>query len=259
MGRPTPSDLDGELRAARVATSFEVPVTTGARRSAPGPGPRADRGPDHPGLRVVVTLAHERVEHCDLASAILIRDADLDIIEASDPLAASLDRRQRDVGEGPGIQACTSASMVSSDDLRTDPRWPSFGAHARRDGIAAALAVPLIAERELPGWRGWLALYSRSPGPFPTASVALAQTLGLYGSITVNSALHASHFEAALASRDLIGQAKGIIMARREIDDAAAFVVLKEASQRSNRRLRDVAEAVVHSCGHHGLLDPNID
>jgi hypothetical protein len=111
------------------------------------------------------------------------------------------------------------------------------------------VSIPLVPVREFPGWHGWLTLYSREPGPFPAASIALAETLGLYFSTTVNSSLHAESLEAALASRDLIGQAKGIIMARRNLDDADAFAVLQGASQHANRRLRDVAAEVVRSCG----------
>ena len=194
-------------------------------------------------------MAHQSVEHCDLASGILIRDGSVELAEASEAVAAGLDHLQHQLREGPGLQACRSSSIVSTEDLSTDPRWPSVSPHAHRCGIAAVVSVPLIPEREFPSWYGWLTVHRRQPGPFPAASMALAQTLGLYFSNTVDSALHARNLEAALASRDLIGQAKGIIMARRNIDDVQAFAVLQQASQRSNRRLRAVAEAVVRSCG----------
>lgn len=200
-------------------------------------------------------MARESVERCDLASGILLRAGNADVTEASDPLAAELDRLQRELGAGPGPEACETSSIVSSDDLGTDARWPSLRPHARRSGVAAVVSIPLVPAREFPWWSGWLTLYSHHAGAFPAPSVAVAETLGLYFSSTVNSALHAQSLEAALASRDLIGQAKGIIMARKNLDDEGAFAVLKQASQHTNRRLRDVAEEVVRSCGGRTRLD----
>lgn len=212
-----------------------------------------DQDADYPSLRAVVTLARHSVEGCDLASGILILDGEAAVAEASEPLAADLDRLQHELGEGPGLQACGISSIVSTDDLSTDARWPSFSQRARRCGIAAVVSIPLIPEREFPRWHGWLTLYSRQPGPFPSGSLALAQTLGLHFSNTFNTALHAKNLEAALASRDLIGQAKGIIMARKNIDDEQAFAILRQVSQHTNRKLRDIAETVVRSCGRHGI------
>lgn len=218
---------------------------------------RDEGADDHPtNLQAVVVTALQSVERCDLASGILIRDGDPDVVEASEPLAADLDRLQHDLGDGPGLQAYETSTIVSCDDLHNDARWPAFSAHARRCGIAALVSIPLVPVREFPGWHGWLTLYSRDPGPFPAASIALAETLGLYFSTTVNSSLHAESLEAALVSRDLIGQAKGIIMARKNVDDDQAFAILRQASQHTNRQLRDIAESVIRSCGRQGTSEP---
>lgn len=215
--------------------------------------PQRDHDADYASLRAVVAMARQNGEGFDLASAIVIRDDETEASEASEPLAADLDRLQHELKDGPGHQACETSSIVSTDDLSTESRWPAFSSKAQRWCIASVVSIPLIPEREFPGWCGWLTLSSRHPGPIPPASIGLAQTLGLYFSSTVNSALHARSLEAALASRDLIGQAKGIIMARRNIDDDQAFAILQQVSQHTNRRLRDVAETVVRSCGHQTI------
>ena len=247
----TSSDLAGSADQVRaVVTSKPWPTASGP--ATPSARQRDGR-PGHASLRVVVTLALKSVERCDLASAVLIRDGVAEVAEASDPRAADLDRLQQELGHGPGLQACSTSAIVIADDLSTELRWPSFAPQARRRDIAAVMAIPLLPEREFKGWCGWLALYSRQPGPFSAASIALAETLGLYCSSTVNSGLHAENLESALASRDLIGQAKGIIMARKDIDDEQAFAILRRSSQHANRRLRDVAETVVRSCGRRGV------
>jgi hypothetical protein len=214
-----------------------------------------DQGTDYPSLRAIVEIARDSVEGCHLASGTLIRDAGAEVAEASEPLAAELDRAEREFGEGPGLQACDTSSIVTSNDLGTDARWPFFGPLARRRGVAAVMSVPLTPVREVPGWCGWLTLYNRRPGPFSPSSIALAETLGLYCSSSVNSELHARSLHAALVSRDLIGQAKGILMARKGIDNEQAFAILLQASQHANRRLHEVAEIVVRSCDRHGIVE----
>lgn len=252
----TSSDLTHRTDLATVVGSGSVGLVGGAGPDqAPSPQLR-DGHPGHTGLRTVVDLALRSVGRCDRAGAILIHDGAPEVAGTSHPLAVELDRLQHELGEGPGRQACDSSSIVVAEDLATDPRWPSFAAHARRAGMVAAIAVPLLPEREFRAWCGWLTLYSRQPGSFSPASIALAETLALYCSTTVNSGLHAANLESALASRDLIGQAKGIIMVRRNVDDEQAFAILRRASQHTNRRLRDVAAAVVRSCGRRGIDEP---
>lgn len=209
--------------------------------------------PDELGLRAVVAMAHQSVESCDLATGIVICDGETRVSTASDDVVTDLDQLQLDLEDGPGLQACQGTSIVSTIDLRIDARWPSLNAPAHRGGLAAVVWIPLTPAPAFPSWGGWLTLYSRQPGPFPSTSMTLAHTLGRYFSTTVNNALRARSLDVALASRDLIGQAKGILMARKDIDDAQAFALLQQASQHTNRRLSDVADAIVRSCGRHRL------
>lgn len=79
------------------------------------------------------------------------------------------------------------------------------------------------------------------------AGAVLANAAALIGAELTNQ-----HLEEALASRDLIGQAKGILMAREGIDADAAFDILRRASQRTDRKLRDIAAEVVSHLGISG-------
>lgn len=256
----TTRHLDARVNGGGLARQRPVGDPARPRSRADGSAPEQlrDHDADDPTLRAVVAMARRSVEGCDLASGILIRNGEVAVTEASAPLVADLDRTQHGLGDGPGPHAYGTSSTVSIADVSSDARWPSFDQQAHRCGISAVVAIALAPTRAparapargSPSWCGWLTLYSRHPGPFSSASVALAETLGLYLASAVDGALHAKNLEAALVSRDLIGQAKGIIMARRNVGDEEAFAILQRASQHRNRRLRDVAEAVVRSCGH---------
>lgn len=61
----------------------------------------------------------------------------------------------------------------------------------------------------------------------------------------------AEQMQAALASRDRIGQAKGIIMERYGVDDVRAFEMLRLISQESQTKLADLARRVIDTRGEH--------
>ena len=263
------TELTGSSTAAALTVPPPAAITAPAHPPATRiPGRHVGAGPAHTsravdawqvgasdelGLRAVVAMAQQSVESCDLATGMVTHDGDPRVSTASDDVVIDLDQLQLDLEDGPGLHACGTTSIVSTVDLRIDARWPSLRPHADRYGLAAAVWIPLTPAPAFPSWAGWLTLYSRQPGPFPPASMALAHTLGRYFSTTVSNALRARNLDAALASRDVIGQAKGILMARKNVDDAQAFALLQQASQHTNRRLRDVADAVVRSCGRQGL------
>lgn len=210
-------------------------------------------------LATVVAMAHQSVDGCDLASGVIVCDGTTTAAEASAPLAAKLGRIQRELGEGPGLHAGADSPIVTSEDVGADSRWPAFGACARQLGISGAMSLALIPRREYPRWYGRIDLYSHDAGQFGPASITLGRTLALYCSSMVNSSLHARSLEAALVSRDVIGQAKGILMARRTIDEEQAFEILRHASQRTNRPLRDVAATVIRSSAPITDAAPAVD
>ncbi|PKZ62992.1 hypothetical protein CYJ73_24260, partial [Gordonia terrae] len=94
---------------------------------------------------------------------------------------------------------------------------------------------------------GALNLYAETPHAFDRDSLALALNLATHAAIALSSARREEQFHSALASRDIIGQAKGMIMERYNIDALQAFELLRKLSQDSNMRLADVAKQLVHS------------
>ena len=93
---------------------------------------------------------------------------------------------------------------------------------------------------------GALNLYSKAGNAFGQESRTVGLVFAAHAAIALSSAIHDEQMEEALQSRDLIGQAKGILMAREGITADQAFDMLRRASQRLNVKLRDVAGSIVN-------------
>lgn len=210
-------------------------------------------------LSRVVDLGVRVVPDADLASVTLRRGphpgAGYTTPAHSDALAVKLDEVQYDTGEGPCVTALDRGSLgtAESNDLAHDPAWPRFGPTAAGLGVGSVLAVGLFPDGDArrPPVRGALNFYRYAPGDFShesrEAALVLAAHVSValaYVTVTEAAALRETQFQTALDSRDVIGQAKGILMERRGLDADAAFDVLRRASQDLNIKLRDVAQAL---------------
>ncbi len=126
-------------------------------------------------------------------------------------------------------------------DLSRDPdadRWPRFAPQA----VAYGYRPLLSTELSLRGTRRvGMTLYSRHPNVFDDTARTLAGLSAVQAALVVSSADRAAHLRRAIDSRDLIGQAKGILMERFTITADAAFTMLVRASQDTNVKLVDVA------------------
>jgi anti-anti-sigma factor len=168
---------------------------------------------------------------------------DPDLRACTDCRAEGLDEvRQRlpwSLGDGrTGETAGTDDGVVVVDDLREDPRWPDLAAGAAVLGVRSVLCLRLGTARPI----GTLTVYSSRPAAFSPAAQRLGQILAAVGSITLPAARRHHDLARALATRDVIGQAKGILMERHKITADQAFGVLQRASCVSNTKLRSVAE-----------------
>jgi GAF domain-containing protein len=136
--------------------------------------------------------------------------------------------------------------------MRTETRWPTYVGRVAATGVRSSLSVPLpFQEASI----GALNNYSSQPSAFDSAeSLEAAQAVAEAVAVAVaNATAHAElgektqNMRLAMESRSVIEQAKGVLMAQRHIDAEQAFEVLREASQRYNRKLRDIAQGIVAS------------
>jgi GAF domain-containing protein len=133
--------------------------------------------------------------------------------------------------------------------LVQETRWPAYVERASKHGARSSLSIPLSAEG---GNFGAMNLYSRQPDAFTSEAVALAEIFASHASQAsqVASAFFrhrdlAEQMREAMRSRAVIEQAKGVLMARHKVTADAAFDLLREASQRMNVKLRQIAQQVV--------------
>jgi GAF domain-containing protein len=174
-------------------------------------------------------------------------------------IALGCDEAQYRAQEGPCLSAYQRREVVHIVDTATESRWPVFAIAAKEQGVRASLSIPLVVRDT---GIGALNLYSDTVGAYNDDEQHLGTLFGAQCAVAISNAevywrTHqlTEHLQAALETRDAIGQAKGILMARNAITSDAAFDLLREASQRSNRKLRDVADDVILT-GELPRLDP---
>ena len=201
----------------------------------------------------VASLACRTLPACDLASVTMIDDGRASTPAQTDPLAGDLDSAQYRSQRGPCLEAYSVRRVVRgriADGADRAQRWPEFTAAAAKAGIRSVLGVPLVANHHA---LGALNIYSRPAHGFDDADEETAVLFSEQAAVACANAevywrTHnlTEHLREALESRDVIGQAKGILMARRGCTPDAAFEALRTASQQRTTKLREIAEQVVY-------------
>jgi GAF domain-containing protein len=199
-------------------------------------------------LQTVVDLSVEVLPGCDAAGVTLRVKGQDRTAAASDAYTLSIDNIQYESGEGPCVQALERNEVVRIDDISQETRWPGFTKQAAQQQLRSTLSHPLHED----GTIGALNLYSKTERAFDERATAISGIFAKQASIALQNAHTymvarnlSDQLNDALRSRDVIGQAKGILMEREGILGDEAFEMLRHASQNANVKLRDVAQRVV--------------
>ncbi|MGN8130967.1 GAF and ANTAR domain-containing protein [Arthrobacter sp. RC1.1 241] len=154
-------------------------------------------------------------------------------------------------GDGPGLMAMRTAGTVLVPDLRREQRWPEYVGAARRQGFLSVLSIPAVLEEDA---RGVLTFYCPQPVDVGGGGITMAEAFVRQASKGLKLALRMLKLEetkegmsAAMQTRTVIDLATGAIMAQNRCSQAAAFKLLRDASNSRNMKLREVAAAVVES------------
>jgi GAF domain-containing protein len=187
------------------------------------------------------------VEGCDMASVSLRQGNTIRTVGATSRVAEVGDSIQYATGEGPCLQAATEERLVYTPDLTADGRWPEFSRRVSTElEVGSMLACRLQVTRDSGHVvLGGLNMYALSTDAFSDDDMSVAVLLASHSSVVVDASLRQASLRGAMESRDVIGQAKGILMERYKISPADAFDRLRRASQSMNTKLRDLAEVVV--------------
>lgn len=161
----------------------------------------------------------------------------------TDELVVQCDTAQDELGEGPCLDAIWRQHTVIVNDLAADTRWPRFATRASELGAGSLISFQLyVSEDNL----GALNLYGGTGVRFGDEAQLVGELFASHAAVALSGARHSRQMNEALASRDAIGQAKGLLMALHNVTSQRAFDLLVRASQESNIKLTDVATWLVN-------------
>jgi len=202
-------------------------------------------------LRLVTALAAEAIPGTAGAGVTLVDDRGKRSMAASTSLVEQADTLQYRLDSGPCLTSWRDQMNVRVDDVADDPPWPDWSRQVLDLGVRSMLSVPLVAADTSVGA---IKVYSDSPATFGDRAEHLLELFAQQAAILlVNTQTLADarrtnlQLTDALQNRDVIGQAKGILLAQGAADDRAAFATLIAASQHNNTKLHTLARNLVDS------------
>jgi GAF domain-containing protein len=203
---------------------------------------------------IVVASAPSLIDGCDRAAIGVLEGDRFRSAAATDDVMRLIDELQDELGEGPCLEASTDEVVKVDNDIASHSSWPRLAEVVlSRTPVRAMLAVPLIDEGKR---SGALNVFADRTDAFDQDSVSQASILASFSSVALTSARHsalAEQYQEGMATNREIGAAVGILMATHKISQATAFDMLSGASQRLNRKLRDIAASIVRD--HDGTND----
>ena len=195
----------------------------------------------------VTAAVVELIPGADLAGVLLVKKGGaFESLAETDSLVAKLDKLQHEFSEGPCAEAALQDTIVRSDDLRSESRWPHFAPAAVELGVLSGLSFKLYtADRTA----GALNVFSHRADVWDTDAETTGAILAAHAATAILAQRQGEQLQAALLTRDRIGQAKGIIMVTYGVDDVSAFDMLRRISQETQTKLADVAQRVIDTRG----------
>jgi GAF domain-containing protein len=202
-------------------------------------------------LTEITGIARRAMPSIEAASVTLIRGEKPFTAAFDGQMALDADELQYERGHGPCVDAGRAGQMLLIDDMRNEQRWPDYAQHAAAHGVLSSLSVPLPFQGAT---IGALNTYAGRPQFLDDNDVEIAEEVAAWVGVAVGNAEAAArtmedpnHLRTAMMSRAVIEQAKGILMERHKIKEDEAYTILTHASQRTNTKLRDVADKLVRT------------
>ena len=208
-------------------------------------------------ITLVTALAVQTIPGTSGAGVTLVDARGARTTAASDALVEQADALQYQFDAGPCLTAWRDQVSTRIDDTQSETRWPEWTAAVASLGIRSVLSAPLLTQDAGTAQGtgiGAIKVYSAQAQAYDGRAEELLELFAWQAAILLanTQTLSDAHrlsadLRKALASRDIIGQAKGVLIAQGAADEQTAFQMLAAASQCSNTKLHDVARQVVAS------------
>ncbi|WP_139830869.1 GAF and ANTAR domain-containing protein [Mycobacterium paraense] len=198
------------------------------------------------GLRELVGSGARQVAGCQYAGITLAdKTKTVSNVAATHRYPMVLDAIQNRYGEGPCLEAVWQHHVMHVEDLNVDRRWPNYQRQAlEQTPIRSILSYELFTDN---GSMAALNFYAEHPHAFTDESLEIGGIFATHVALAWSIMRRQDQFRSALASRDVIGQAKGVIMERFNLDAVEAFELLARLSQQSNTKLIEIARSLIDS------------
>ena len=168
---------------------------------------------------------------------------------ASNVAVEQADALQYEFDEGPCLTAWRTGELVRIDDTATDARWPRWNEAVQPLGVRSVLSTPLIVAGESIGAMKVYCERTSNYGPQDEQIMLLLAdqaAILLSNSQSLREARRLSRrLTEALASRDAVAQAVGVLLAQGATSAQDAFATLAAAAQRTRRPVEEIARALV--------------
>ena len=201
------------------------------------------------GLLRVAQLGESALEGAKATGVTLLDEGRPKTFAYTSEEAPEVDQLQYAEGAGPCLEAYRQKKVIRVASNRTEERWPEFTRRAADKGVLSSLSLPLVVEDR---GIGALNFYAHAEDAFSAEDEAVGMAFAEQAAVIMANAQaywgardHIRNLDEAMRSRAVIEQAKGILMARSNLDEDEAFDMLRRASQRENRKLRDLAAELV--------------
>ncbi len=205
-------------------------------------------------LGVLSSLAQETVPGSSGAGVSMIHGRRRTSSGSTDARVEEADALQYQLDEGPCLTAAATRQLVRIDDLSTDARWPKWAAAALPLGLHAAMSAPLVAgDQSL----GAIKVYAEDPGTFDTRAEQLLSLFAAQAALLVTNVQSAERakrlsegMREAIRSRDVVNVAKGVLMARSNLDEETALALLLRRAAQDGTTVAEAARALVDATIH---------
>lgn len=209
-------------------------------------------GDEHDLLQSTTASAVEQIPGASWAGITLITKRAVTSVAPTDPIAARADQLQQTAGDGPGVWAATQHGqhVARVDDYSAEDRWPDYITAAIADTpVRSTLAFSLYRSNTS---MGALSVHSDQPRAFTQEAEEVGVAVATHAALALYATRQETQFASALASRDTIGQAKGMIMERFGIDALQAWHLIRQLSQDDNIPVHILAQQLIDA----GRADP---